>query len=176
MNLLPNSAPYEMALKFFEAAEILEQQSNDYSEIIIMQYAFSAELCLKSFFTDKVLYKEGKDTEDEKNELILNGSYAVKKNVYIHDLHCIYQKLLPNVKDVLDDFFKDETGCSLENLSKECAKYFEESRYFFSKNGVLNYSSVRILADGLIKAVRRFEKEFGENTRILKKPIKDNKK
>ncbi|WBM43087.1 hypothetical protein M2J84_05480 [Comamonas aquatica] len=176
MNALPNVAPYPAAVKFFEAAQILERQEGDFLEVIVMQYAFAAELCFKCFSIEKSpVPKVSEDADqlledvrvsEDVDKLLEDVRVSIPKSGRGHNLKVLFaDKLQASVQEKLSKFFYEETGADLRRLTETCANCFEDSRYWFERCGVLPIDDVRTLARGLIRCVARHADEIGEATR-----------
>ena len=161
MNRLPNRVPYSVAVSFFDAAKILERQEGDFTEVIVMQYAFAAELSLKCFFIKKNLPTKQKSSNH--NFPLKDQTLAVKKNGYGHDINDLFSRIDPSVKNKLRTLFREETSQDLDELIKKCAEYFVRSRYWLEMYGVLDLTSAKTLSSGLIHAISRYFQEVGED-------------
>lgn len=163
MNALPNVAPYPAAVKFFEAAQILERQEGDFLEVIVMQYAFAAELCFKCFSIEKSPVPK---VSEDVDQLLEDARVSIPQSGRGHNLKELFaKKLQASVQEKLSKFFYEETGADLRRLTEVCAHCFEDSRYWFERCGVLPLGDVRTLARGLIRCVARYPYEIGEATR-----------
>lgn len=165
MNRLPNRVPYSVAVSFFDAAKILERQEGDFTEVIVMQYAFAAELSLKSFFIKKnsPVQLMISVSENDPNFLLKDQALTIEKNGHGHDLEKIFSLMDLSVQNKLRAFFHEETSQDLDELIKKCAEYFVRSRYWLEMYGVLDLTSAKTLSSGLIHAISRYFQEVGED-------------
>jgi hypothetical protein len=144
------------AEQFYNAAELIWRAENIdisvYSYPLIVNYAFSCELALKS---SEGLVK----FSDASPEGILKA-INTESSVRGHKLHSIFKELKPETQQAIESEFQISTGENLIPLLVECADYFEKGRYPFEQiGGSYSLSGVRTLAKGLLDAVMVFGKQ-----------------
>lgn len=155
MKTRPNGHIWMAAEQFFNAAEHVWNSENidlnGYVYPLVVNYAFSCELSLKS---SEGLVKFSEVTP-EGLLMATNTESAVRG----HDLHTVFTKLKPETRNAIESEFISCTGERLIPLLKECSKYFEKGRYSFEQiGGSYSLSGVRTLARGLLDSVMAFGK------------------
>jgi hypothetical protein len=120
------------AEQFYNAAELIwdakDMNVNAYLDPLLVNYAFSCELILKA--------SEGKVKYSEVSHEEILSSVNIESVVRRHDLKFIFEKLEQETQRVVKLEFEFSTNQRLISLLKECANYFENSRYLFEKKQV----------------------------------------
>lgn len=156
MRTRPNGHIWMAAEQFYNAAELIWNSENidinGYMYPLIVNYAFSCELALKS--------SEGKVKFSEVTPEGLLMSTNSESSVRGHELLSIFRKLKPETQNAIESEFESCTGKSLIPLLEECSKYFKKGRYSFEqKGGSYSLSGVRTLAKGLLDSIMAFGKK-----------------